>query len=95
MAEILQHDLASVGVKLELQELDTVDAGNRLRKAQFGGAWLTTMSFMNLSPVTLYASAFPVRVPNASNFESPRYKELIDLSRGESDDGQQLCHRPR
>jgi peptide/nickel transport system substrate-binding protein len=86
MAEILQHDLASIGVTLELRVLDAADAGTLLRKAQFGGAWLATMNFMNLSPPTLYASAFPVRMPNASNFESPRYTELIDLSRRETDD---------
>jgi ABC-type transport system substrate-binding protein len=41
---------------------------------------------MNMSPATLYVSAFPVREPNTSHFDSARYKELIDQSRSEIDD---------
>jgi ABC-type transport system substrate-binding protein len=44
------------------------------------------MGFMNTSPATMYVSAFPVRVPNSSHFESMRYKELIDQSSSEIDD---------
>jgi peptide/nickel transport system substrate-binding protein len=86
MAEILQQDLASIGVNAAVQKLDVAEFIPKAQKGQFGGAWIAPVGFMNLSPATLYMSALPVRVPNASHFESPRYKELIDQSRSESDD---------
>jgi peptide/nickel transport system substrate-binding protein len=86
IAEILQQDLASIGMQVALQKVDPADFGSRIQNAKFGGAWISVMGFMNVSPATLYVSAFPVRVPNTSHFESPRYKELIDQSRTEIDD---------
>ena len=47
---------------------------------------MTTMSFMHLSPATFVTSAFPVRVPNTSHFETPRYKELIAQTYSATDD---------
>jgi ABC-type transport system substrate-binding protein len=61
MAEIFQQDLASIGVKLDIQKVQTAEFTPRLQKGQFGGAWIAAMRFMNLSPATFYASAFPVR----------------------------------
>ncbi len=88
MAEIIQQDLASIGVNVAVQKLELAEFVPKIQKGQIGGAWLTAMGYMNLSPATLYASAFPVRVPNTSHFESPRYKELIDQSLGETNDQQ-------
>jgi peptide/nickel transport system substrate-binding protein len=85
MAEIYQQDLAKVGVKVAIQGLDAPAFVPRIQKGEFGGAWMTGMGFMNQSPATFFLSAFPVRVPNASNFESPRYKGLIDQTYSEPD----------
>jgi peptide/nickel transport system substrate-binding protein len=86
MAEILQQDLGSTGVQVALQPVDQADFSSRIQNATMGGAWIATIGFMNASPATLYVSAFPVRVPNTSHFESARYKELIDRSLSEIDD---------
>src|SRR5215204_3837421 len=48
-----------------------------MQRAQFNGAWIINMSFMNLSPATFFATAFAVRVPNGSNFASQQYQDLI------------------
>ena len=86
MAQIYQADLARIGVKLDLQLLDNADFFTRLQTGKFGGAWMTTMSFMNLSPATFLSSAFPVRVPNTSHFASPHYADLINRMNVQTDD---------
>jgi peptide/nickel transport system substrate-binding protein len=85
MAQIYQADLATVGVKLAIQEQSNADFFSRLQTGGFGGAWLTTMAFMQLSPATFLNSAFPVRVPNTSHFEAPRYRDLLVQINGETD----------
>jgi ABC-type transport system substrate-binding protein len=74
MAEVLQGDLASIGVRSVVQRLSQAEFVSRLQKAQFGGAWILSMSWMHLSPATMFNSAFPVRMPNSSNFASPHYR---------------------
>jgi peptide/nickel transport system substrate-binding protein len=86
MAQIFQADLATIGVKLAVQEIDSGDLISRLAQGRFGSTWLTSMSFMNLSPATFLTSALTVRVPNASHFVTPRYKDLIDQINAETDD---------
>jgi peptide/nickel transport system substrate-binding protein len=85
MAEIYQADLATLGVKLDIQRLETVDFFSRLQGASFGSLWMATMAGMNLSPATFLTSAATVRVPNASHFDSPRYRELIAQVVAETD----------
>jgi ABC-type transport system substrate-binding protein len=86
MTEILQQDLASIGVQVDLQKVDAAAFVSHIQNAAFGGAWIATMAFMNVSPATLYLSASTVRLPNASHFESARYGELINQSQRETDD---------
>ncbi|MBV9580852.1 MAG: ABC transporter substrate-binding protein [Chloroflexi bacterium] len=89
MAQILQSDLASIGVPVAIQTLSQPDFVSRLTKSQFQGAWITAISWMNLSPTTFFNAAFPVRIPNSSNFVSPAYKSLIDQLSVSTDDTQQ------
>ncbi len=88
MAQIYQADLASVGVNLTFQQLETVDFFARLQGGGFGSLWMTTMGGMNLSPATFLTSAFPVRVPNTSHFELQRYRDLIGQVVSETNDAQ-------
>ena len=81
IAEILQQDLAAIGVKVALKRMVAPDFLSPIQEGQFGGAWIASIGFTNLSPATLYASAFPVRLPNSSHFET-----LIDDGRRETDD---------
>ena len=86
MAEIYEADLATIGVKLEVQKLDNADFFSRLQTGKFGTAWMTSMSFMNLSPATFLSGALTVRVPNTSHFETPRYRDLIVQANALTDD---------
>ena len=88
MAAIYQADLASVGVNLAIQQLETVDFFTRLQAGRFDGLWMASMGLMNLSPATFLTSAVPVRVPNPSHFDSPRYRDLIAQVVAETDNMQ-------
>ncbi len=89
MAQILQADLATVGMSVTIQTLSQADFVSRITKSQFQGAWITGMAWMNFSPATFFNLAFPVRVPNSSNFASPTYAMLIDQLSAATDDQQQ------
>ena len=88
MAQIIQADLASIGVPIAIQTLSQAEFVSRLTKGQFQGAWITGIAWMNFSPATFFNVAFPVRVPNSSNFVSPRYRSLIDQLSMATDDQQ-------
>jgi ABC-type transport system substrate-binding protein len=84
-AEIIQEDLGKIGMRVIIQKIDSVAFTPRLQKGQFGGAYLAVSAFANLSPATVL-SAFSFRVPGATNFATPRYKELVDRTSSETDD---------
>jgi peptide/nickel transport system substrate-binding protein len=86
MAQIYQADLATIGVNVALQELDGADFASRFQKGQMNGAWLFGAGFMNLSPATFLTSAFPVRRPNPSHYDTPQYAQLIEQITAEVDD---------
>jgi peptide/nickel transport system substrate-binding protein len=86
VAQIYQSDLASIGVKLAVQQLETVDFFSKLQGGGFGSLWMSTMAGMNLSPATFLTSAFTVRAPNTSHFDSQRYRDLIGQVVGETDE---------
>ncbi len=77
MAQIVQADLANVGVQAAVQTLDLPDFINRFQRAQFDGAWINWMTLMNLSPATFFNSSLAVRIPNVSNFASQQYQDAI------------------
>jgi peptide/nickel transport system substrate-binding protein len=89
MAQIIQADLASIGVPMTIQTLGQAEFVGRLTKGQLPGAWITGVSWMNFSPTTFFNVAFPVRMPNSSHFESSTYKALIDQLTVATDDQQQ------
>jgi peptide/nickel transport system substrate-binding protein len=88
MAAIYQADLASIGVSLTIQQLETVDFFSRMVGGTFGGLWMASMGAMNLSPGTFLTSAIPMRVPNPSHFDAQRYRDLIAQVVAETDDAQ-------
>jgi len=88
MAEIVQADLANVGVQVELRSMDQGEFVARLQRSQLGAAWIINMGFMNMSPATFFTTAFPVRVTNSSNFVSQQYQDLINQAYGAIDDQQ-------
>lgn len=77
IAEILQGDLNSIGVKTEINKLDHPVYLPKLTGGKMNGLWSGVVGFMYMSPSTLFVQSFPYRVPNASNFDSPDYRQLI------------------
>jgi peptide/nickel transport system substrate-binding protein len=88
IAEIYQADLAAVGVSAIVQPGSSAELLALVEKHQIGGALITGMGLMNLSPATFFTSNLYVRVPNPSNFTSDRYTSLIEQAVDASDDAQ-------
>ena len=86
VAEIVQSDLMSIGMQISVQALSGADFASRGQRRQYAGAWISPMSFSNLSPATFLITSSVVRVPNASNFVTPRYQQLIEQAPGLADD---------
>jgi peptide/nickel transport system substrate-binding protein len=86
MAEILQQDLTSIGLHTSIQKVAPAVLSDDLLGGKFDGAWLTSMGFMNQSPATFFMSAIPMRVPNPSHFDSPRYRNLLNQTSTAIDD---------
>jgi peptide/nickel transport system substrate-binding protein len=86
LAQVIQANLADIGVQAAVQTLDQPDYVARFQKAQFDGAWINTISYMNLSPATFFETSLAVRVPNVSNFFSQQYQDLIDQTFAATDD---------
>jgi peptide/nickel transport system substrate-binding protein len=74
-AQIVQSDLADIGVKVELQPVDHNQFIKELIGAQFKGLWILNHSYAQYTPSTLAVSAYPFNADhNASHFESTRYQ---------------------
>src|SRR5262249_14159116 len=86
MAQIVQSDLANVGVQATVQTLPLPDFITTFQKRQFDGAWINWMSLMNLSPSTFFNASLAVRVPNVSNFPTPQYEDAINQAFAATDD---------
>ena len=86
LAQIIQANLADIGVQATVQTLNQPDYVARFQKAQFDGAWINTIGYMNLSPATFYETSLAVRVPNVSNFSSQQYQDLINQTFAATDD---------
>jgi peptide/nickel transport system substrate-binding protein len=86
LAQIIQANLADIGVRATVQTLDQPDYVARFQKGQFDGAWINTIGFMNLSPATFFETSLAVRLPNVSNFSSLQYQDLINQTFAATDD---------
>jgi peptide/nickel transport system substrate-binding protein len=74
-AQIVQADLADIGVKVELQPVDHNQFIKELIGAQFKGLWILNHSYAQYTPSTLAVSAYPFNADhNASHFESKTYR---------------------
>ncbi len=74
-AEIVQSNLADIGVKVELQPVDHNQFIKKLIGAQFKGLWILNHSYAQYTPSTLAVSAYPFNADhNASHFESKSYQ---------------------
>ncbi|MFE2957636.1 ABC transporter substrate-binding protein [Nocardia tengchongensis] len=80
-AQIVQANLAEVGIEVELTPADNATFVKQLIGAQFPGLWITDHSWAQFVPSTLTVSAYPFNArKNASHFESPAYVAAADAA---------------
>jgi peptide/nickel transport system substrate-binding protein len=73
-AQIVQSDLAAIGIKVELDPVDPAQFVKQLIGADFKGLWTTFHSWAHYTPSTLAVSAYPFNaLHNASHYSSPQY----------------------
>lgn len=86
IGQIVQSDLAKIGVKMDIQILEPTVLTQKLNTGSFKQLFSSPLGFSNLSPVGLFVTAFPMRASgNASNFSSPEYSDLVDKMLAETD----------
>ncbi|GAA1337264.1 ABC transporter substrate-binding protein [Saccharothrix algeriensis] len=81
IAQIVQANLAEVGIAVKLEPVDSTQFVKQLIGAQFTGLWTTNHSWAQLSPATLTVSAYPFNARrNASHFSSPDYTAAAEAA---------------
>ena len=77
IAELVQAELGKLGVKAAIEKLEPAQYSQRLSGAKFNGIWIGLFAWVNKTPSTLFVQSFAYRVPNAQNFDSAEYREII------------------
>ncbi|MBE7187086.1 ABC transporter substrate-binding protein [Jatrophihabitans endophyticus] len=73
-AQVVQSNLSDVGIKVELDPVDSAQFTKQLIGAEFKGLWTTFHSWAQYVPSTLTVSAYPFNAShNASHYLSKRY----------------------
>ncbi|MBA2447677.1 MAG: ABC transporter substrate-binding protein, partial [Chloroflexi bacterium] len=85
MAQVLQSDLARLGVRVRIQEMEASGWLENLVGRKFRGLWLGPTGAGNFHPGSVVTLLFPFRPANASNYQSDRYAELAQRARVETD----------
>lgn len=76
MAQIVQADLAAIGVKVTLMPLLGADLGARLGSGDLPELWINPHGFAQLNPASLVTGAKPFRYDaNASGFSDATYSQ--------------------
>ncbi|MGM7645901.1 ABC transporter substrate-binding protein [Nocardia sp. JW2] len=80
-AQIVQANLAEVGIEVDLDPIDNAAFVKQLTGQQFRGLWVTDHSWAQFVPSTLTVSAYPFNARrNASRYESPAYTAAADAA---------------
>ncbi|MFJ2834945.1 ABC transporter substrate-binding protein [Nocardia sp. NPDC087230] len=80
-AQIVQANLAEVGIEVTLDPVDAATFVKQLTGQQFRGLWVTDHSWAQFVPSTLTVSAYPFNARrNASRYESPAYTAAADAA---------------
>ena len=77
IAEVLQAELAKLGATLRIEKLESPQYIQRLSGAKFQGLWSGIFAWINKTPSTLFVQSFAYRVPNAQNYDTPAYRQVI------------------
>ncbi len=81
VAQIVQADLAEIGIEVELDPVEQAQVVKQLIGAEFDGLWILQHSYAQYTPSTLAVSAYPFNADhNASNYTSEGYKKAADAA---------------
>lgn len=80
-AQIVQANLAEVGIEVVLDPVESAAFVKQLIGAQFQALWVTFHSWAQFTPSTLTVSAYPFNaLKNSSHYESPSYVTAADTA---------------
>ncbi|MEU5842300.1 ABC transporter substrate-binding protein [Rhodococcus sp. NPDC047139] len=80
-AQIIQADLAAVGIETTLVPLDGATSLKNLIGGTFGGLWVYGHTYAQYTPATLPTSAFPFNAyKNTSNFIDADYQRAVETA---------------
>ncbi|WP_141014935.1 ABC transporter substrate-binding protein [Nocardioides sambongensis] len=81
VAQIVQSDLAEIGITVELQPVEQAEAIKRLIGGEFEGLWLLQHSYAQFNPSTLTVSAYPFNADkNTSGYLDPDYQKAAETA---------------
>jgi peptide/nickel transport system substrate-binding protein len=81
IAQIVQANLAEVGIKVKLQPNENAAHIQKLIGGTFPGLWILDHAYAQYTPSTLAVSAYPFNADkNSSNFDSAKYKRDADAA---------------
>ena len=85
IVDILQAELTKLGAKSSVEKLEHTQYLQKLSGAKFNGLWAGIYGWVNLTPSTLFVQSFAFRVPNASNFDTPDYRQVVNATLNTAD----------
>ncbi|MYS87268.1 ABC transporter substrate-binding protein [Embleya scabrispora] len=86
VAQMVQFDLAQVGVKTTLEPLDPAKFQAQLIAQTMPALWTGTHGFASNQPATLAVSAYPFNeAKNTSKFTDPQYTEIVQRAWNQTD----------
>ena len=88
MAQIIQADLAKIGVTMEINDVSSAD-WNQLWPAKEYDTLIASAGFSHKDPSTLFNSMSGFRLDdNRTNFSPPTYRELVTAAAGITDEAE-------
>lgn len=79
IAQIVQADLAAVGIDTTLDPVDAATTLKQLIGGTYRGLWITAHTYAQYTPITLPTSAYPYNAQkNTSNFVDTDYRAAVE-----------------
>jgi peptide/nickel transport system substrate-binding protein len=86
MGQVYQSDLAKIGVKLTLKQLELTALFDSIHNQTYKGLYTLGDSWANMDPISLFTSGASANVGgNNAGFKEPRYAELVNTAATEPD----------
>jgi peptide/nickel transport system substrate-binding protein len=77
LAQLVQQNLAAIGVKVEIRQLDLPAWNTKFLERKFTDLFFAGHSYAHMSPLTTLQQAYPYKLVNPSHYESKDYADLV------------------